>query len=124
MNFQCWEVLVSWSGLIAEITLLLTSIAIHRRYFSKLSDIPGPFWASITRFWHVWYILKGKQNLCLKALHEKHGHFVRIAPNEVSVSHPDGSTVLLRAKLQKVGLRLLFDNITSVIDLFRVIGML
>ncbi|EGU87521.1 hypothetical protein FOXB_01961 [Fusarium oxysporum f. sp. conglutinans Fo5176] len=95
------EVLVSWPGFITELALLAFAIAVHRRYFSNLSDIPGPFWASVTRLWHVWIILEGKQNVRLKALHRKHGQFVRIAPNEVSVCHPDGSTLLLRANLHK-----------------------
>lgn len=101
ISFIC-ETLMSWSGLVIVLVVLLVSVALHRHHFSDLSDIPGPFWASITRLWHVWHIIEGKQNLRLKALHEKHGPFVRIAPNEVSVSHPDGSTLLLRANLHKV----------------------
>lgn len=104
MDLISWERLVSWPSLSIELAgIILVAVALHRRYWSDLSDIPGPFWASITRLWHVWVILEGRQNLRLKDLHEKHGHFVRIAPNEVSVSHTDGSTVLLRANLHKVG---------------------
>ena len=102
MGFITLGVFISWPGLILELTVFLVATALHRRYLSNLSDIPGPFWASITRLWHVWAILEGKQNLRLKALHEEHGPFVRIAPNEVSVCHPDGSTLLLRANLCKV----------------------
>ncbi|KAK0747383.1 hypothetical protein B0T21DRAFT_417848, partial [Apiosordaria backusii] len=54
-----------------------------------ISDIPGPFTASFTRIWHILRILNGDQKLELIRLHDKHGHFVRIAPNEVSLSHPD-----------------------------------
>ncbi|KAF5723049.1 cytochrome P450 monooxygenase [Fusarium mundagurra] len=95
MSFVNNEVLVSWTGLILGLVLLIVPIALHRRYFSNLSDIPGPFWASVTRLWHVWIILEGKQNLRLKALHRKHGQFVRIAPDEVSVCHPNGSQLIL-----------------------------
>jgi hypothetical protein len=102
MDFVTWRVLVSWPGLIFEVTIFLLYIVCSRRYFSDLSDIPGPFWASITRLCHIWYILEGKQNLRLTALHEIYGHFVRIAPNEVSVCHPDGPSILLRANLHKV----------------------
>ena len=101
MGLIRWELSASWPVLITGLVIFFTAAALHRRYFSGLSDIPGPFWASITRLWHVWVILQGKQNLRLKALHDEHGPFVRIAPNEVSVSHPDGSTRLLRANLQK-----------------------
>jgi len=110
--------------------LLITSIAgislltllIWRRYFSAISDIPGPFAASFTRLWHMHRILKGDQNLELIRLHEQHGkytccaaalvingsligilgHFVRISYDEVSVSHPDAIAKILVAPLHKV----------------------
>jgi hypothetical protein len=102
MEFTSWKILISWPGLTFEVTIFLAYIVLSRRYLSDLSDIPGPFWASITRLWHIWHILEGKQNLCLQALHETYGPFVRIAPNEVSVCHPDGSSILLRTHLHKV----------------------
>ncbi|KUI71583.1 Pisatin demethylase [Cytospora mali] len=71
------------------------------RYFSPLSDIPGPFVASFTRLWHMNRILKGDQNLELIRLHDEFGHFVRIAPNEVSVSHPDALRKILLTPLRK-----------------------
>lgn len=46
-------------------------------------------------------IIKGDQNLELSRLHDKHGHFVRIAPNEVSISHPDAIRKVLLAPLRK-----------------------
>lgn len=50
---------------------------------------------------HERRILKGDQNLELIRLHEKRGHFVRIAPNEVSVSHPDALKKILLTPLRK-----------------------
>lgn len=73
----------------------------RRRYFSPISHIPGPFFASVSRLWHVRQILRGKQNYKLLELHEKHGHFVRIAHNEVSVSHPHGVKALYLASVPK-----------------------
>ncbi|KAK4185788.1 benzoate 4-monooxygenase cytochrome P450 [Podospora australis] len=85
------------------LTLLLAlfSLLIYRRHFSPLRNIPGPFFASFTRLWHIHRILKGDQNLELIRLHEKHGHIVRIAPNEVSLSHPDAVKKVLAAPLRK-----------------------
>lgn len=79
---------------------LLTLVA-WRRYLSPISDIPGPFTASFTRLWHMSRILKGDQNLELTRQHEKHGHFVRISYDEVSVSHPDAVKTILLAPLHK-----------------------
>jgi hypothetical protein len=81
--------------------LLLLNVAAYRFFFSPISDVPGPFGASVTRLWHVFHIFKGDNNLQAIALHEKHGHFVRIAPDEVSVSHPDGPRLILQAPLRK-----------------------
>ncbi|KAK8867562.1 cytochrome P450 E-class group I [Apiospora arundinis] len=80
---------------------LIVSVAIWRRYLSTLRDIPGPALASITRFWHVRHVIKGDQNRVLVRAHDKYGHFVRIAPGEVSVSHPDGPRKILLATLHK-----------------------
>lgn len=96
--------LTSWLAALVQAVILLFSVAVYRRYLSPLSDIPGPFWASITRLWQVVHIFKGDQNLESIALHDKYGHFVRIAPNEVSVSHPDGPKSLLLTPQRKVDL--------------------
>ncbi|ORY63884.1 cytochrome P450 [Pseudomassariella vexata] len=85
----------------AQILAVIVSVVVYRRYIHPLSEIPGPFWASITRLWQICYLLKGEEALEVVALHDKHGHFVRIAPNEVSVSHPDGPRLLLLAPLRK-----------------------
>lgn len=93
----------TWKGAAAQLVpILLISVAVYRRYLDPLRKVPGPFWASVTRLWQVKHIFQGDQNLQAIALHEKHGHFVRIAPNEVSVSHPDGPKLLLQAPLRKV----------------------
>lgn len=93
---------ISSKQVLLSLVLALIAIAIRRRYFSSLSKVPGPFLASVTRLWHAYHIFQGDHNTILLHLHEKHGHFVRIAPDEVSVSHPDGPTILLRGLLRKV----------------------
>lgn len=77
------------------------SLCVWRSYFSPLSDLPGPFVASFTRFWHMRRILKGDQNLELIRLHDRHGHHVRVAPDEVSISHPDALRKVLLTPLRK-----------------------
>ncbi|KAJ9144959.1 Benzoate 4-monooxygenase cytochrome P450 [Pleurostoma richardsiae] len=92
---------LSWSQAAGLVVFALLTICVWRRCFSPISDVPGPVVASCTRFWHIWHILKGDQNLESIRLHDKHGHFVRIAPNEVSVSHPDATKKVLSAPLHK-----------------------
>lgn len=86
---------------ICLILIFVLSLCVWRRYFSDLNNIPGPFFASFTRLWHINRILKGDQNLELIRLHDKHGHFVRIAPSEISTSHPDAPRIILLDSLRK-----------------------
>lgn len=108
----------TWHSL-ASVVLAFLAIAIgRRRYFSPISDVPGPFFASITRIWHVFHILHGKQSEVLTHLHKTHGPFVRIAHDEVSVSHAEAPKKLLLAALEKVSASLppRRDNRSSLPD--------
>lgn len=62
--------------------------AVYRRYFHPLAKYPGPFLASITRWWMVSEIFSGKHEQHIRALHKKYGNIVRIAPNEVAIADP------------------------------------
>ena len=93
---------MEWPAIaVAGVVALLTIVA-YRRYLSPLSSVPGPFWASFSRFWHVYITIQGNQNEQLTEAHEKYGPFVRLANNEVSVSHPDAVKKVLLATLEKV----------------------
>lgn len=64
---------LNWPTLAGLLAVLLLTLGVWRRYFSPISDIPGPFAASFTRLWHIQRMLKGDQNLELIRLHDKHG---------------------------------------------------
>lgn len=96
-------------AMVTALLLLVVTVATWRRCFSPLSDLPGPFWASITRLWHVKIIIAGDQNLVLSRLHEKYGHFVRMAPGEVSVTHPDAVRKIFLNPLRKVNFPQLYS---------------
>ncbi|VUC31721.1 unnamed protein product [Clonostachys rosea] len=87
---------LSWLLVLTQLLVLLVSWLV-----SPLRDIPGPALASFSRLWHIIHIVRGDQNVELDALHDKHGPFVRIAPDEVSVSHPEGIKKILLAPLHK-----------------------
>jgi hypothetical protein len=48
-------------------------IVVRRRFFSGISSIPGPFLASVSRFWHLQQIWNGDQQVAIAKQHEKHG---------------------------------------------------
>ena len=53
--------------------LFFLAVAIRRRYFSSISDIPGPFLASFSILWEVWNVIEGHIEEKVIALHEKYG---------------------------------------------------
>ncbi|KAM4057792.1 hypothetical protein HRG_014478 [Hirsutella rhossiliensis] len=85
----------TWLFLAAQVSLCTLTVAVFRRYFSCISDIPGPFIASFTRLWHIGHIVIGDLPLQLIDLHDKYGHFIRISYNEISISHPDAVQQIL-----------------------------
>ncbi|KXX73194.1 Pisatin demethylase [Madurella mycetomatis] len=92
---------LTWALIAKTFLLGVISVIVYRRFFHPLKDVPGPALASVSRMWHIYHILKGDQNLELVGLHEKYGHFIRLAHNEVSVSHPEGIKKILLAPLPK-----------------------
>lgn len=86
---------------LAFVALTLLFVLVCRRYLA-LRDVPGPFLAAFTRLWHARTIKSGTHARDITALHRRLGHFVRIAPDEVSVAHPDGPRKLLLEALPKV----------------------
>src|SRR5262249_29974433 len=48
--------------------------------------IPGPFVAKFSNLWLLWQCRHGRRFLAVDEAHKKHGTFVRIQPNHVSVA--------------------------------------
>ena len=93
------------SSLFSFAIVTILTLFIKRRYFSPLSDIPGPFFASFTRLWQVMTMIEGNSLLVFYDLHQKYGPFVRVAPNEISISHHEAPKQLLLTALHKVHMR-------------------
>lgn|SRR5687768_1086601 len=45
------------------------------RAWYRLSHVPGPFWAAISKFWMVRQSLKGQQPYAIQELNEKYGEY-------------------------------------------------
>ncbi|KAH7303537.1 cytochrome P450 [Stachybotrys elegans] len=96
-----WSLQAFSAYITAAIGLYIFSIIFQRHFRTPLRKFPGPLVAPSTRLWHLYHAFKGDFVLALIDLHRKHGHFVRIAPGEVSVSHPDGVRKILHNSLTK-----------------------
>ncbi|RAL17616.1 cytochrome P450 [Aspergillus homomorphus CBS 101889] len=73
---------------------LFTSITIYRIFFHRLSHFDGPFWARVSKLWHVWKVRDSKNHIFLAGLHAQYGDFIRTGPSEITVVHPDAFMVL------------------------------
>jgi hypothetical protein len=65
--------LFTWPAMLVQLSVMVFSLFVWWRYLSPLADVPGPFAASFSRWWHIRHIYIGDQNLQLVALHDKHG---------------------------------------------------
>jgi hypothetical protein len=78
-------------------------LSIYRLFLNPLNSIPGPYFTRLSKFSTVFRNKNLNAHHQLAALHKKHGRFVRIGPNDISVTHPDGAQVIsgLQSKCTK-----------------------
>ncbi|KAI9054435.1 hypothetical protein LZ554_001597 [Drepanopeziza brunnea f. sp. 'monogermtubi'] len=89
-------------SLLAVVAILLTAVFVRRRYFSPLSDIPGPFAASfLASLWQIYHILKGHIEVATIEEHQRNGKFVRIGYNEVSICDAAAIRMVLMSHMDK-----------------------
>jgi len=56
-----------------SIPFLIVFTALYKRFLHPYSNIPGPFWASISRAWYIQQINRGDMDKTTKALHKQYG---------------------------------------------------
>jgi hypothetical protein len=61
---------------------------IYTTLFHPLAKFPGPLMGRLSRWWYVYFIIRGNQGENLRRLHLEYGPIVRIAPDEVSIADP------------------------------------
>jgi hypothetical protein len=84
--------------LFSSLVLYYCTWIIYARYFHRFHDIPGPYGASISRFWLAGSVLSGKAEHIQRDLHKRYGNLVRIAPNEISVADPEAVKIIYNIK--------------------------
>ncbi|KZM20678.1 uncharacterized protein EKO05_0007187 [Ascochyta rabiei] len=69
---------------------------VYSRTYHPLAKVPGPIWPSLSRTWLMYRMYIGDYQLAQEVLHKRYGPLIRIAPNELSYSNPDGVPVIYR----------------------------
>lgn len=92
--------------------LLASAWAIYSRTLHPLSHVPGPFWPSVTRSWGTYHVWKGNMDVVQRALHQRYGPLVRIAPDEVACADPEAIRTIYRtqAPLTKTAFYPIWNN--------------
>ncbi|KAJ7137801.1 cytochrome P450 [Mycena epipterygia] len=75
-----------WSYAVFLVSLSISIIAYRLSPFHPLAQYPGPTIDKISKLWGVWIACRGYRYLYEKKLHDVYGPYVRVGPNEISVS--------------------------------------
>jgi tryprostatin B 6-hydroxylase len=74
---------------------IYASLLFWRTFLNPLNKFPGPFGARFSQFWWSQHIGAGsKAFVKSQKLHAKYGHFVRVTPHALSITHPDAPELL------------------------------
>ncbi|KUJ07472.1 cytochrome P450 [Mollisia scopiformis] len=71
---------------IISIWIVLFSYMFYNLYLHPLSSFPGPWYAAISDIFFARTIVSGHAPKTIRALHERYGEVVRVAPGELSFS--------------------------------------
>ncbi|KAI0412150.1 cytochrome P450 [Xylaria grammica] len=67
---------------------LYSSLVISRLFFNPINKFSGPFGCKISSAWFATYLARQDAFRQLVKLHQKHGNFLRIGSNDLSIIHP------------------------------------
>jgi hypothetical protein len=101
ISLSTWELTNLVTAAFFTLIIYISLWIVYTRTLHRFADIPGPFWASVSRGWLVAQVLRGDLENTTRALHKKHGPFVRIAPDEISIAAPSAIKQLYGTGLQK-----------------------
>jgi cytochrome P450 family 628 len=69
--------------------ILAVSISTYRLFLNPLCKFPGPWSTRLSKLPALLHASRGDTHKWLQSLHHQYGDIVRVAPNELSFSHPD-----------------------------------
>ena len=74
---------------LAALAAFVIGFTVYPRYSRGLNKFNGPFLASFSNLWRLWYAITGAQKQLYVDVHQKYGDVVRVAPNELSFGTPE-----------------------------------
>ncbi|KAJ6569118.1 cytochrome P450 [Mycena capillaripes] len=86
-----------WTYIVFLASMSLSIIAYRLSPFHPMAQFPGPAIGKVSKLWGFWVAFQGHQHLYHKRLHDKYGPYVRIGPNEISVTDATAVSRILNA---------------------------
>jgi cytochrome P450 len=129
--YETWRGTLLQYSTVKHVTLLVLGpfmckeliTILYNLFFDPLRDIPGPFWARLSRLWELKMAFSGRMHETLVELHQTHGMFpskltlrphpplqsslivvgpvVRVGPNTYSFSQPEDVATIYSASASK-----------------------
>ncbi|KAF8849213.1 cytochrome P450 [Acephala macrosclerotiorum] len=75
--------------ILTTLAILIVTKGLYNLFLHPLRSYPGPWYTRISRFWYSYRFLRGTLSFDIKALHDKYGDVVRVAPDELSYANGD-----------------------------------
>lgn len=83
---------------LVSIFAALLSWTVYTSLIHPLSRFPGPVYARLSKFWYIYQAWTGNLDQTWSRIHRQYGAFVRVAPDEISITDPPTVTRVLDAK--------------------------
>jgi hypothetical protein len=74
----------------SKLVFYIAGYAIYNLFFHPLAKFPGPKWWAVSRIPYALSLRRGRWMHRVKDFHDKYGHIVRVAPDELTFT--DGAT--------------------------------
>ncbi len=78
---------ILWQPWLGFLVILIIQHFLRNFFATGVREIPGPFLSKFTNLWRFLDVWKGHADATHIALHRKHGAYVRLGPNVISVSN-------------------------------------
>ncbi|KAL2022152.1 hypothetical protein VTK56DRAFT_5981 [Thermocarpiscus australiensis] len=77
-------------GIVLLGTALLAALVLHTiSQWHRLSHVPGPLWAAVSKYWMIKEALRGRQPRAIEEVNDNYGSLVRIGPDELATDDPE-----------------------------------
>jgi len=73
----------------ASVLIYLVGWLIYARTLHAYADIPGPFWASVSRLWIAYMVERGDVDKVLVAVHKKYGNSLSASKSPIACSNTE-----------------------------------